>query len=292
MNYKEIVRRILDYGDPKPSRTGMDTISLTGTTFEHDMAEGFPLTGLRRVSFRIAAVETEFHLQGLHDKRWLQERNVHIWDDWCDPRVVPYGHGADARDAMRDEPELGRIYGVQWRRWRHFKQMPISRYLQEAELDQVERLERTLRRNPDDRRMLVTAWNPAELHQMALPPCFLLWQVTANEHTLDLCWYQRSCDTMLGLPMDIAIHGIILEALCLIHDKKPGRLVGFLADTHIYMNHVKQAWELAERKEPDLPRLTWEEDAESWKALEDYRHEAAGLVGYKPHWPMKMEVSV
>lgn len=277
--YLDVLRQVMEEGDMKPNRTGVATKAISGAMFRHNMMDGFPMVTTRRVPFRNAAIELEMHLKGIRSKKWLHARDCHIWDSWCNPQEVPYGRDGETRRRMRECNDLGRIYGVQWTDWnRH--------------VDQVAEVRRKLRQDRTDRRMIVTAWNPSDLDEMALPPCFLLWQVNAtgpNLSRLNLTWYQRSVDVMVGLPTDIALHGLLLWLLALEAGMMPGTLTGFLSDTHIYENHLTQAGEQLRRTPRVLPSLRFY--VAPW-SLDDYRADRVFLEGYDPHGPLKLEVAI
>jgi thymidylate synthase len=235
--YLDIVRKILDHGVVKPNRTGVDAITIPGAMFEHDMADGFPLLTTKSVSFSLITSELEFFIQGFTDKKWLQDRGNHIWDEWCSPDRVPYGHDAETKRRMKEERDLGPIYGWQWR---HFGARYVdcwSPYLGVG-VDQLKNLVDKLHQDPSDRRMIVSAWNPVDFARMALPPCHYSFQVTVTGGKLNLLWNIRSVDVALGLPFNIASYALLLHLLAKEAKLEEGRLVGFLADTHIYVNHV------------------------------------------------------
>jgi thymidylate synthase len=282
--YLDVLRQVMDFGDLKPNRTGIATKAVSGLMFKHEMADGFPMVTTRRVPFRNAAVELEMHLRGIRSKEWLQKRGCHIWDEWCNPKRVPYGNGVETRRKMRECDDLGRIYGVQWRDWN----------AGEWRVDQVFQVLDKLREDPFDRRMIVTAWNPGELDQMALPPCFLLWQVNVTGPTanrLNLTWYQRSVDVMVGLPTDIAIHGLLLTLLSMWAGMIPGTLTGFLSDTHVYENHFTQAAEQLRRAPKVLPVLRFSRRQRQNNPL-DFQADDVSLEGYDPHGRLFLEVAV
>jgi thymidylate synthase len=197
--YLDIVRQVLDRGGLKSNRTGVDAITLPGAMFEHDMKDGFPLLTTKSVSFRLIASELEFFIKGITDKEWLRSRNNHIWDEWCSPDCIPYAHDAETKARMVAERELGPIYGWQWRNFGaeyiSYDQPPRGKGI-----DQLKNLVEKLKSDPQDRRMIVTAWNPLDFHRMALPPCHYGFQVTVVDGKLNLMWNQRSVDTALGLP--------------------------------------------------------------------------------------------
>jgi thymidylate synthase len=210
--YLDIVRRILDRGIKKPNRTGVEALTLPGAMFEHDLEAGFPLLTTKSVPFRLVASELEFFIKGITDKDWLRSRNNHIWDEWCSPERVPYGHDDETRAKMMAERELGPIYGWQWRNF-GAEYVAHDRPPRGQGIDQLQSLVEKLKSNPEDRRMLVSAWNPVDFHRMALPPCHYGFQVTVLGGKLNLMWNQRSVDVALGLPFNIASYALLLHLL-------------------------------------------------------------------------------
>lgn len=249
--YLDIVRHVLEHGERKENRTGVDAITVAGAMFQHDMADGFPLLTTKFVPVKSVATELEFFIRGLTDKKWLQDRGCTIWDEWCNPKKVCYGHDEETKKRMREERDLGPIYGYQWR---NFDKDLYGRP-EWPGMDQLANVVETLKKNPSDRRMIVSAWNPMQLHQMALPPCHYAFQVTVINGKLNLLWNQRSVDTMLGLPFNIASYGLLLHLLAKDAGFQEGKLVGFLADTHIYVNHVDGAKEQLSREPKPLPTV-------------------------------------
>jgi thymidylate synthase len=287
--YLDIVRRILAEGERKENRTGVDTIAIAGAMFEHDMAKGFPLLTTKRTPFRLVATELEFFVRGITDKRWLQERNNHIWDEWANPTKAPYGHDDAAKRRMLDERDLGPVYGFQWR---HFG----ARYVDCATdyagqgVDQLRRVVETLVSNPNDRRMLVSAWNPLQLGEQGLPPCHYAFQVTVIAGKVNLLWNQRSVDVPLGLPFNIASYGLLLHLLAKQAGLGEGRLIGFLADTHIYVNQIDGMREQLTR-DPErypLPRVVTEPFTSIW----DWAADDTRIEGYESYPKIDFPIAV
>jgi len=269
--YIDIVKKVMTVGQAKENRTGVGTIAVPWAMFEHDMGQGFPLLTTKYVPLNLVAVELEFFIKGITDKKWLQARGCHIWDEWCNPTKVPYGHGLESKQAMAAESDLGPIYGSQWRNF--------------GGVDQLETIVKTLKTNPDDRRMIVSAWNPADLDKMALPPCHYGFQVTVINGRLNLLWNQRSVDVALGLPFNISSYGLLLLLLARDAGLKPGKLVGFLGDTHIYENHIPGLIEQINRSLLPLPHLeiTGSQDIFDWCCrdfvMSRYQHHTAIKYG-------------
>ncbi|MBI4450198.1 thymidylate synthase [Candidatus Uhrbacteria bacterium] len=285
--YLDIVRRILETGERKENRTGVDAFTVAGAMFEHDMAEGFPLLTTKSVPFRLVATELEFFIKGITDKRWLQERNNHIWNEWAHPKKAPYGHTPEAKQRMAEECDLGPIYGFQWR---HFGAAYRGHDVDHAGegVDQLRRIVEMLTTNPNDRRMIVSAWNPVAMHEMGLPPCHYAFQVTVINGRLNLLWNQRSVDTMLGLPFNIASYALLLHLLAKEAGLQEGRLVGFLADVHIYENHSDGAREQLARTPRMLPRL----ETPTFTSIFDWQSTDTSVLDYQHHPKIQFEIAV
>lgn len=287
--YLEIVRNILDKGEKKDDRTGTGTIAIAGTMFEHDLASGFPLLTTKKVPFRLVASELEFFIKGITDKQWLLDRNNHIWDEWCSPKKVPYGHNAETKQKMAAERDLGPIYGFQWRHYNAPYQNFDSDYTGTG-VDQLRKLVETIKKNPTDRRMIVMAWNPVQLSEMALPPCHYGFQVTVINGRLNLLWNQRSVDTMLGLPFNIASYALLLHLLAKETGLKEGKLVGFLADVHIYSNHMAGAREQLTRDPNTYPLPQIQTD--NFTSIFDWKYEDTILLNYQSHPKISFPIAV
>ncbi len=285
--YLDIVRRILDEGVLKQNRTGISAVSIAGCCFEHDMSEGFPLLTTKKIPFRLISSELEFFIKGITDKQWLKDRNTHIWDKWCNPEKVPYGHDDETKRKMAEERDLGPIYGFQWR---HFgaKYEGYGKDYAGKGVDQLEAIVKKLKSDPSDRRMIVTAWNPDDLKRMALPACHYGFQVTVIGDRLNLAWNQRSVDTMIGLPFNIAGYGLLLHLLAKESGLKEGKLVGFLMDTHIYSNHVDIAREQLLREPFQLAAI----ETSDFSSIFDWEYKQSKVVDYKSHPKLNFEVAV
>jgi thymidylate synthase len=285
--YLDILNTIFEQGTLKENRTGIDTIAVPGVMFAHEMSKGFPLLTTKKVPFKLVASELEFFIKGMTDKAWLQEQGNHIWDEWCNPKKVPYGHDEATKKKMAAETDLGAIYGWQWRnigaKYVDHKSPPEGKGY-----DQLKRVVEKLKSDPYDRRMIVSAWNPLDLHQMALPPCHYGFQVVVIGDKLSLLWNQRSIDTALGLPFNIASYGLLLHLLAKESGLKEGRLVGFLADTHIYVNHKQGLREQLKREPYPLPKI----ETENFKSIFEWSHKDTKVIDYKAHPRIKFEVAV
>ncbi len=285
--YLDIVEKILKFGVIKKNRTGVDAISIAGVMFEHDMEEGFPLLTTKSVPFRLVASELEFFIKGITDKKWLLDNNNHIWDEWASPDKVPYGHDAKTKDRMLEERELGPIYGWQWR---NFGANYVS-YNENPEgqgVDQLSILVKKLKEDPTSRRLIVSAWNPTDIRRMALPPCHYSFQVTVIGDKLNLMWNQRSVDVALGLPFNIASYALLLHLLARESNMKEGRLVGFLGDTHIYVNHVEAIKEQLKRQPFHLPTVS----TNNFKSIFEWKYTDSIIGNYNHHPSIKFEIAV
>jgi thymidylate synthase len=245
-NYLGIIDKVLKLGSWKQNRTGIKTLAIAGAMFEHDMKNGFPLLTTKKMPFKVIASELEFFIKGKTDKKWLQEHNNHLWDEWASPKKAPYGHDEESKKRMSEENDLGPIYGFQWRHFDGVYQGLNHDYTSEG-VDQLANVVKKLKEDPTDRRMIVSAWNPKQINEMALPPCHYGFQVTVINNELNLLWNQRSVDTMIGLPFNIASYGILLHLLAKDAGLKEGKLIGFLGDVHIYENHLQGAKEQLQR---------------------------------------------
>lgn len=287
--YLNIVDKILREGILAENRTGISAYTIAGAIFEHDMQQGFPLLTTKKIPFRLIASELEFFIKGITDKKWLQERNNHIWDEWAKPQKAPYGHEEEAKKKMLEERDLGPVYGFQWR---HFN-APYDSYdsdYSEKGIDQLKKIIETLKTNPRDRRMIVNAWNPQQFGEMALPPCHYAFQITVLDGKLNLLWNQRSVDTMLGLPFNIASYALLLHLLAKEAGLKEGKLVGFLADVHIYENHVNGAKEQLERNPEKFPLPKIE--TANWKSIFDWNYEDSNISDYQSYDKISFEIAV
>ncbi len=286
-SYLKIINKILEEGMEKSDRTGTGTIAIAGAMFEHDMIDGFPLLTTKKVPFRLIASELEFFIKGITDKNWLRNRNNHIWDEWCSPDKVSYSHDPETKKKMMEENELGPIYGWQWRNF-GAKYIAHDQPAQGKGVDQLKVLVEKLKTNPDDRRMIVSAWNPVDFHRMALPPCHYNFQVTVINGRLNLMWNQRSVDTMLGLPFNIASYALLLHLLAKEAGLKEGKLIGFLGDVHIYKNHMDGVKEQLLREPKQLPKIK----TNNFTSIFDWKHEDTIVEDYDPHPAIKFEIAV
>lgn len=319
-SYLGIVEKVLAEGKRKENRTGIDTLACPFVTFSHDMDTGFPLLTTKKMGIKNVAVELEGFLRGITSKGWYQNRNCHIWDEWANPVAV-----RAIMDSLTDKEldefggwdkinsehikklqklcnDLGPVYGRQWRKYdEHYgkRDFYIGDWADEANgvkwgTDQLKLVLQTLKQNPNDRRMICSAWNPNQMGLMALPACTVLWDVVVIDKTLHLGWFQRSCDVMLGLPYDIASHAIILMLLAKYSGFKPGILHGTLADCHIYENHVIGAKEQLLRGPRPLSQcnIIGEPFDLTKQDIVQWTYNDIQLVNYNPHPKIEFEVAV
>ncbi len=288
-SYLNIVKRVLDEGEEKGNRTDTRAIAVAGAMFEHDMSKGFPLLTTKKMPFKVIGTELEFFIKGITDKQWLQERKCHIWDEWCNPKKVAYGHDAETKQKMMEERDLGAVYGFQWRHYNASYDSYDTDYTDKG-VDQLKRVVNTLKTNPTDRRMIVMAWNPGMMDQMALPPCHYGFQVTVTNGKLNLLWNQRSVDVMLGLPFNIASYAILLHLLAKETGLKEGKLIGFLGDVHIYVNHVEGAREQLSRDPSLYPLCKIETDP--FTSIFEWEASHTKKTGYESYPKIPFQIAV
>lgn len=261
--YLNLLDRILTEGTRKTDRTGTGTISVFGHQMRFDMSKGFPLLTTKKLHLKSIIYELLWFLNGDTNVKYLQDHGVRIWNEWAD---------ADG--------ELGPIYGHQWRSWPDHDGKPIDQL--KIVLDQI-------RNTPDSRRMIVSAWNVADIPQMKLPPCHCFFQFYVADGRLSLQLYQRSADTFLGVPFNIASYALLLQMVAQVTGLKPGEFIHTTGDTHLYLNHLDQAKLQLTRTPRPLPVMKINPDV---KDLFSFRYEDFQLEGYDP-WPhIKAEVSV
>ncbi len=261
--YLELMRHVLEHGVEKNDRTGTGTRSVFGWQMRFDLSEGFPLLTTKKLHVRSIIHELLWFLRGDTNIRWLNERKVTIWDEWAD-----------------ENGDLGPIYGKQWRRW------PTC---DGGHIDQIAAAIEQIRNNPNSRRIIVSAWNVAELDEMALPPCHLLFQFHVAEGRLSCQLYQRSADIFLGVPFNIASYALLTHMIAHVTELEPGEFIHTLGDAHLYLNHLEQAKMQLAREPRPLPRLKIRRRV---KGIDDFRYEDFEIVGYDPHPHIKAPVAV
>ena len=257
------MRHVFEHGVAKGDRTGTGTRSVFGHQMRFDLNEGFPLVTTKKVYLRAIIVELLWFLRGDSNVKWLQERGCTIWDEWA-----------------RDDGDLGPVYGVQWRNW----PAPDGRHI-----DQISNLLDMLRRNPDSRRLIVSAWNPALVDEMALPPCHSLFQFYVADGKLSCQLYQRSADIFLGVPFNIASYALLTLMVAQVCKLQPGEFIHTLGDAHLYSNHLEQARLQLTREPRPLPVMKLNPEVQDLFA---FRFEDFTLEGYDPHPHIKAEVAV
>ncbi len=265
--YEDLVRTILREGTLKSDRTGTGTISLFGRQMRFDLSHSFPLITTKKVYFRGIAYELLWFLKGSQNVRWLQENRVHIWDEWADPETG----------------DLGPVYGVQWRSWPAPTPEDPHRTI-----DQIAKVLDLIRTHPDSRRMIVTAWNPAQVDSMALPPCHALFQFYVADGKLSCQLYQRSCDMFLGVPFNIASYALLTLMMAQQADLEPGEFVWTGGDCHIYDNHVEQVLEQLSRNPYPYPTMR----IRKADSIFSYQYEDFEVVDYQCHPAIKAPVAV
>lgn len=287
--YLGLVDNVLRQGEQRGDRTETGVISKFGETFHHDMSEGFPLVTTKAVKYPLVAIELNGFIQGKTDKRWYSNRGCHIWDPWARRDFIPYdSDDEETKEIMRQEPDLGPIYGWQWRHaGAEYRGCEVD-YGDEG-VDQLENLIEKIEKDPQSRRQKVEAWNPSDLHKMALPPCHTGFQTYVNQDgTMDLLWQQRSVDLMIGLPFNTASYATLLNLLCEETSHEPGELIGHFGDTHVYESHVEKAKEQLSREPRDLP--SWHVD--DFTSIFDWSYDDSYVEDYNPHSKINYTVAV
>lgn len=314
--YLDILDNIMTNAtDLRMNRTGIPDIGLSaGAVFEHDMSTGFPLVTTKKMGLKNIATELEFFLHGITDKRWLQDRKCHIWDEWANPVKVEQKYNiatnnllnltddekTNIRNAIMDsERDLGPIYGFQWRHFggeyvwneNRINKNPTDNFNpKNPGIDQVQNAIYKLKNNPNDRRILVSAWNPVAIPQMALPPCHVMHQLVVRDGKLSLIWTQRSCDMFLGVPYNIASYALLLLLYAKEAGLKPGMLKGELHDAHIYQNHIPQVREQLKRKPYPLPTVEIPDD--NWRGMLNWSAQGGFVLkNYICHEKLRGEVA-
>ena len=267
--YLDYLQYVLDNGVMTANRTGVNTLACSGYMLKHDMKDGFPLLTTKKMGIKNIASELEMFIKGIQDKRWLQERNNHIWDEWCNPKKVPYGNDEETKAKMLAEPDLGPIYGSQW-----------VRFNGDAEKgNQLKTVIETIKKDPTCRRLVVSAWNPLQMDQMALPPCHVLFELLCypEQGTMDILWFQRSCDSFLGVPYDLASYALLLTLICKETGYTPGCVYGMLGSCHIYENHFDVVKEQLGRPTHKLPTI----EIDNWTNIWEWEYSDVKLLNYE-----------
>lgn len=261
--YLDLLNRIMTEGIKKTDRTGTGTLSVFGHQMRFNLEDGFPLLTTKKLHLKSIIYELLWFLKGDTNVRYLQEHGVRIWNEWAD-----------------ENGDLGPVYGHQWRSWPDYDGGTI---------DQIGNVIDLIKHHPDSRRMIVSAWNPAEVDSMALPPCHCLFQFYVADGRLSLQLYQRSADTFLGVPFNIASYALLLMMMAQVTGLKAGDFIHTTGDTHLYLNHLEQARLQLTRTPRQLPRMILNRDV---KNLFDFRYEDFSLEGYAPWEHISAKVSV
>jgi len=261
--YLDLLQEVLDHGESKEDRTGTGTLSLFGRQIRFDLQSGFPLLTTKKLHLRSIVHELLWFITGDTNVRYLNDNKVRIWDEWAD-----------------EDGDLGPIYGSQWRSWPAHNGETI---------DQLRQVLADIKRNPDSRRLIVSAWNVADLPQMALAPCHTLFQFYVSNGKLSCQLYQRSADIFLGVPFNIASYALLTLMVAQVSNLQPGDFVHTFGDLHLYQNHIKQAKLQLTRKPLPLPHLRL---SSSIDKLFAFRYEHINLNGYTPHPAIKAKVAV
>jgi thymidylate synthase len=261
--YHDLLRRVLDEGVRKADRTGTGTLAVFGHQMRFDLADGFPLVTTKKLHLKSIIHELIWFLRGDTNVRYLQENGVSIWDEWADANG-----------------DLGPVYGRQWRSWA----APDG-----GVVDQIAWVTDEIRRNPDSRRLIVSAWNPADIPKMALAPCHCLFQFFVAEGRLSCQLYQRSADVFLGVPFNIASYALLTQMMAQVTGLRPGEFVHSFGDTHLYSNHLDQTRLQLSREPRPLPTLRLNPEV---KRLEDFRFEDIVIDAYDPHPAIKAPIAI
>ncbi|WP_277074685.1 thymidylate synthase [Simonsiella muelleri] len=261
--YLNLIQYVLEHGTDKSDRTGTGTRSVFGYQMRFDLANGFPLLTTKKLHLRSIIHELLWFLKGETNINYLKDNNVSIWDEWAD-----------------ENGDLGRVYGAQWRSW----QTPNGK-----SIDQISQIIQQIKQNPDSRRLIVSAWNPAEVDNMALPPCHALFQFYVADGKLSCQLYQRSADIFLGVPFNIASYALLTMMMAQVCKLQAGEFIHTLGDAHIYNNHFEQAKLQLTREPRRLPEIKINDKI---KDLFEFKYEDFELINYNPHPHIKAEVSV
>ncbi len=263
LQYHQLLRLVLEQGKFKPDRTGTGTYSVFGAQARFPLRDGFPLLTTKKLHTKSILYELLWFLRGDTNVKWLNEHGVSIWDEWAD-----------------DNGDLGRIYSAQWCDWRTADGRSIH---------QIDQVIEQIKKTPDSRRLIVSAWNVGEIETMALPPCHTLFQFFVQDDELSCQLYQRSADLFLGVPFNIASYAMLTMMVAQVCNLKPGTFVHTYGDLHLYSNHLEQAKLQLTREPRPLPRLNLNPDV---KNIHDFKFEDFELVGYDPHPHIKAQVAV
>jgi thymidylate synthase len=261
--YHDLLRLVLERGERRDDRTGVGTLSVFGAQARFDLRENFPLLTTKKLHLKSIIYELLWFLRGDTNISYLNEHGVTIWDEWAD-----------------ESGNLGRVYGAQWRDWRGANGVRV---------DQIDKIISQIKSNPHSRRLIVSAWNPAEVDEMALPPCHVLFQFYVQDGELSCQLYQRSADLFLGVPFNIASYSLLTMMVAQVTDLKPGDFVHTFGDLHLYLNHIDQAREQLSRPLRSLPRMRLNP---AIKSIHGFNFEDFELMEYNPHPSIKAPIAV
>ncbi len=261
--YLDLLGYVRANGIKKDDRTGTGTLSSFGHQLRFDLSQGLPLVTTKKIHFKSVLHELLWFLSGSSNIDYLKDKGVSIWDEWAD-----------------SDGELGPVYGVQWRSWSG---------IEGSKFDQISEVVKQIQENPDSRRLIVSAWNVAEIPKMALAPCHVLFQFYVGDGKLSCQLYQRSADIFLGLPFNIASYSLLTMMIAKVCNLKPGNFVHSIGDAHLYLNHLEQADLQLSRKPKGLPTITFKSEVES---IFDFEYEDFVLEGYDPHPLIKAPVAI
>jgi thymidylate synthase len=261
--YHDLLRLVLEHGQQREDRTGTGTLSVFGGQARFDLREKFPLLTTKKLHLKSIIYELLWFLRGETNIRYLNEHGVTIWDEWAN-----------------EDGDLGRVYGAQWRDWRGENGVRV---------DQIEKVIAQIKSSPQSRRLIVSAWNPAEINQMALPPCHVLFQFYVHDGELSLQLYQRSADLFLGVPFNIASYALLTMMVAQVTGLRPGDFVHTFGDLHLYLNHLEQAREQLSRPFRSLPRMQLNPAVTN---IREFQFEDFELVDYDPHPSIKAPIAV
>lgn len=262
LQYKRLIRRAIKEGFLRPTRSKIPAYSILGATISHNMAEGFPLLTLRKMPQQSMRVETEFYLRGYTDKAWLTERGCHFWDHWHNKK-------------SKNTNDLGPTYGFEWR---HFgaKYHGIDNYSKQG-VDQIKWVLKKLKKYPENKRLVVSQWNPQDIDQQAIPPCPFAFQLLKEGNKLNIIFYQRSSDLCIGLPNDFAQHALLLHLFCLETGYTAGKVIGMFGQVELYKNHLDQVNKLLKRKSYPLPQIT----TDKFKNIFNWSYQDTNFIDYR-----------
>lgn len=279
--YLDLLKDIRDNGVKKTDRTGTGTISVFGRQLRFDLGQGFPLLTTKKMYMKGIIHELLWLLSGSSNIKYLVDNGVHIWDEWADT------HG-----------ELGPVYGVQWRKWPNWVSIPghagphyewIPTAMENRPIDQITRVIERIKQKPDDRRLIVSAWNVAQIDQMRLPPCHCFFQFYVADGKLSCQMYQRSCDVFLGVPFNIASYALLTMMVAQVTGYQPGEFIHVYGDVHIYLNHLEQVATQLGREPRSLPKMRLDPHVTS---LFDFQYENFALIGYDPYPAIMAPIAV